>query len=146
MDAVAGIRNYPLPQIIIDMGTATTLSVIDRNGGYRGGMILPGVAVSHEALISRAAQLSKIAFELPKTTIGTNTIDCLKSGLLYGNAGALDGLIDRINAELGEPCTVIATGGLSGVIAPLCRNKIILDDDLLLKGLLILYEKNKPNH
>ncbi|MCF2653335.1 type III pantothenate kinase [Anaeromassilibacillus senegalensis] len=146
VDAVAGIRNYPLPQIIIDMGTATTLSVIDRNGGYRGGMILPGVAVSHEALISRAAQLSKIAFELPKTTIGTNTIDCLKSGLLYGNAGALDGLIDRINAELGEPCTVIATGGLSGVIAPLCRNKIILDDDLLLKGLLILYEKNKPNH
>ncbi len=78
--------------------------------------------------------------------IGTNSVDCLKSGLLYGNAGALDGLIDRINAELNTPCTVVATGGLSSVIAPLCRNKIILDDDLLLKGLSILFEKNKPKN
>ena len=115
-------------------------------GGYRGGMILPGVAVSHDALASRTAQLPKVAFELPKHTIGTNSVDCLKSGLLYGNAGALDGLIDRINAELNIPCTVVATGGLSSVIAPLCRNKIILDDDLLLKGLSILFEKNKPKN
>lgn len=145
VDAVAGIHNYPLPQIIIDMGTATTISVLDKDGGYRGGMILPGVVVSHDSLISRTAQLQKIAFEVPKNLIGRNTIDCMKSGILYGNAGALDGLIDRISDEIGEPCTVIATGGLSGVIAPLCRNKIILDDDLLLKGLLILYNKNKPN-
>lgn len=145
VDAVAGIHNYPLPQIIIDMGTATTISVLDRDGGYRGGMILPGVVVSHDSLISRTAQLQKIAFEVPKNLIGRNTIDCMKSGILYGSAGALDGLIDRISDELGEPCTVIATGGLSGVVAPLCRNKIILDDDLLLKGLLILYNKNKPN-
>ena len=146
MDAVAGIHHYPLPQIIIDMGTATTVSVLDAEGGYRGGMILPGVAVSHDALASRTAQLPKVAFELPKHTIGTNSVDCLKSGLLYGNAGALDGLIDRINAELNTPCTVVATGGLSSVIAPLCRNKIILDDDLLLKGLSILFEKNKPKN
>lgn len=145
VDAVAGIHNYSLPQIIIDMGTATTISVLDRDGGYRGGMILPGVVVSHDSLISRTAQLQKIAFEVPKNLIGRNTIDCMKSGILYGSAGALDGLIDRISDELGEPCTVIATGGLSGVVAPLCRNKIILDDDLLLKGLLILYNKNKPN-
>ena len=144
VDAVAGIHHYPLPQIIIDMGTATTVSVLDAEGGYRGGMILPGVAVSHDALASRTAQLPKVAFELPKHTIGTNSVDCLKSGLLYGNAGALDGLIDRINVELNTPCTVVATGGLSSVIAPLCRNKIILDDDLLLKGLSILFEKYKP--
>lgn len=146
VDAVAGTHHYPLPQIIIDMGTATTVSVLDAEGGYRGGMILPGVAVSHDALASRTAQLPKVAFELPKHTIGTNSVDCLKSGLLYGNAGALDGLIDRINAELNTPCTVVATGGLSSVIAPLCRNKIILDDDLLLKGLSILFEKNKPKN
>lgn len=142
--AVAGIHNYPLPQILIDMGTATTISVLDQTGGYRGGMILPGVAVSHDSLIQSTAQLQKVAFEVPKTLIGRNTVDCMKSGILYGNAGALDGLIDRINAELGETCTVIATGGLSSVITPLCRNTILVDDNLLLKGLLILYNKNKP--
>lgn len=141
--AVAGIRDYPLPQILIDMGTATTLSVVDKTGTYCGGMILPGVAVSHNALIRETAQLQKVALDVPKTLIGRNTVDCMKSGLLYGSAGALDGLIDRINAELGETCTVIATGGLSNVIAPLCRNSITVDNDLLLKGLLILYNKNK---
>ena len=144
--AVAGINRYPVPLIPIDMGTATTICVVNENKQYIGGMILPGVAVSHDALASRTAQLPKVAFELPKHTIGTNSVDCLKSGLLYGNAGALDGLIDRINAELNTPCTVVATGGLSSVIAPLCRNKIILDDDLLLKGLSILFEKNKPKN
>ena len=144
--AVAGINRYPVPLILIDMGTATTICVVNENKQYIGGMILPGVAVSHDALASRTAQLPKVAFELPKHTIGTNSVDCLKSGLLYGNAGALDGLIDRINVELNTPCTVVATGGLSSVIAPLCRNKIILDDDLLLKGLSILFEKNKPKN
>ena len=144
--AVAGINRYPVPLILIDMGTATTICVVNENKQYIGGMILPGVTVSHDALASRTAQLPKVAFELPKHTIGTNSVDCLKSGLLYGNAGALDGLIDRINAELNTPCTVVATGGLSSVIAPLCRNKIILDDDLLLKGLSILFEKNKPKN
>ena len=95
-------------------------------GGYRGGMILPGVAVSHDALASRTAQLPKVAFELPKHTIGTNSVDCLKSGLLYATGGA--------------------PGGLSSVSAPLCRNNSILDDDLLLKGLSIRFEKNKPKN
>ncbi len=142
--AVAGIRDYPLPLILIDMGTATTISVLDQTGGYRGGMILPGVEVSHDSLIRETAQLQKVAFEVPKTLIGRNTVDCMKSGILYGSAGALDGLIDRINAELGETCTIVATGGLAGIVTPLCRNKIRIDDDLLLKGLLILYNKNKP--
>ncbi len=142
VDAVAGISEYSVPLIIIDMGTATTVSVIDSDKQYIGGMIIPGLAVSHDALISRTSQLSKIAFEKPKKVIGSNTVDCIKSGLLYGTAGTLDGLIERINDELGEKCTVVATGGLSTVIAPLCKNEIIIDEDLLLKGLMKIYEKN----
>lgn len=140
--AVAGIHSYSVPQILIDMGTATTVSVIDREKAYIGKMILPGVAVSLNALSGKAAQLPYISLEKPKKLIGSNTVDSMKSGILYGNAGALDGLIDRINEELGEECTVVATGGLASVITPLCRHKIILDEDLLLKGLLILYYKN----
>ena len=143
VDAVAGISEYPAPLIIIDVGTATTVSVIDAKKQYIGGMIIPGLAVSHDALISRTSQLSKIAFEKPKKVIGSNTVDCIKSGLLYGNAGTLDGLIDRINEELNENCTVVATGGLSTVIVPLCKHEIIIDEDLLLKGLMKIYEKNQ---
>ncbi|MBQ2758877.1 MAG: type III pantothenate kinase [Clostridia bacterium] len=142
VDAVAGISEYKTPLIIIDMGTATTVSVIDSKKQYIGGMIIPGLAVSHDALISRTSQLSKIAFEKPKKVIGSNTVDCIKSGLLYGNAGTLDGLIERINDELNEKCTVVATGGLSTVIVPLCKHEIIIDEDLLLKGLMKIYEKN----
>ena len=140
--AVAGVSEYPVPQIIIDMGTATTISVINKNKEFIGGAILPGIAVSHDALISRTSQLPKIAFEKPKKIIGSNTIDCIKSGILYGNAGAIDGLIERFNEELGEKCTVIATGGLSKIIAPLCKHDITTDEDLLLKGLMRIYEKN----
>lgn len=142
VDAVAGLSEYPVPMIIIDMGTATTLSVINSQKEYIGGMIVPGLAISHDALISRTSQLSKIALEKPKKVIGSNTVDCIKSGLLYGNAGMLDGLIDRINENLGEKCTVVATGGLSTIITPLCRNEITVDEDLLLKGLKVIYNKN----
>ena len=141
VDAVAGIANYPTPLIIIDMGTATTVSVIGASKDYLGGMILPGVSVSHDSLVSRTSQLRKVALEPPKKLIGTETVECLKSGMIYGNAGALDGIIDRVRDELGE-CTVVATGGLAGVIIPYCRNKVILDDDLLLKGLVEIYRKN----
>lgn len=140
--AVAGVERYPVPQIIIDMGTATTVSVIDKNKAFIGKMILPGVGISMDALTSRTAQLPKISLELPKKLIAGNTVDSMKSGILYGSAGALDGLIDRINEEMGEACTVVATGGLMGTIAPLCRNQMIVEDDLLLKGLLIIYNKN----
>lgn len=141
--AVAGINEYPAPMIIVDMGTANTLSVIDKNKNYLGGTISTGIAVSTDALISRTSQLPKIAFEVPKKVIGTNTIDSMKSGIMYSNACGLDGMIDRIEQELGQKCTVVATGGLAGVIIPLCSHKIILDDDLLLKGLKIIYNKNK---
>ncbi|MCI9479489.1 MAG: type III pantothenate kinase [Lachnospiraceae bacterium] len=140
--AVAAVHDYPVPQILIDMGTATTVSVIDRSGAFIGKMILPGVMVSLDALSSRAAQLPKVSLDPPKKLIGSNTVDSMKSGILYGSAGALDGLIDRIQEELGEPCTLIATGGLARVIVPLCRNRILLDEELLLRGLLLLYEKN----
>jgi type III pantothenate kinase len=125
------------------MGTATTFSVIDRSRNYIGGMITTGMAVSTAALVSHTAQLPKIAFEEPRRVIGRNTIDCMKSGVMYANACALDGMIERIEEELGEACTVVATGGLSGVVTPLCRREIILDDDLLLKGLRLIYEKNR---
>ncbi len=140
--AVAAVHDYPVPQILIDMGTATTVSVIDKSGAFIGKMILPGVMVSLDALSSRAAQLPKVSLDPPKKLIGSNTVDSMKSGILYGSAGALDGLIDRIQEELGEPCTLIATGGLARVIVPLCRNRILLDEELLLRGLLLLYEKN----
>ena len=142
-DAVAGIAEYPAPLIIIDMGTATTASVVDANKQYIGGMILPGVRVSLDALTQRASQLSGIGIEEPKRVIGKNTLECMKSGVLYSNAGALDGIIDRIEEELGEKTTVVATGGLAKKIVPFCKREIILDEDLLLKGLLVIYEKNK---
>ena len=142
-DAVAGLAEYPVPFIVIDMGTATTVSVVNEKKQYIGGMILPGVRISLDALTSRASQLSGISLGAPKRIIGKNTIDCMKSGLLYSNAAALDGIVERIEEELGQKTTVIATGGLAKKVIPHCKREIILDEDLLLKGLLVIYEKNK---
>ncbi|MCI5902180.1 MAG: type III pantothenate kinase [Blautia sp.] len=142
-NAVAGIALYPLPQIIVDMGTATTFSVVDEKHHYIGGMILPGVRISLDALTARASQLSGISIEAPKRLIGKNTIECMKSGVLYSNAAAIDGIVERIEEELGQKTTVIATGGLAKKIVPHCKREVILDEDLLLKGLMIIYNKNK---
>jgi type III pantothenate kinase len=142
VDAVAGIHEYGAPLIIIDMGTATTISVIDKNKNYIGGMILPGVKVSLESLATKTSQLPSISLEHPKKVIGTNTIDCMESGIVYGQAACLDGLIDQIEAELGYQTTVVSTGGLAKVIIPNCHHNIILDDELLLKGLKLIYDKN----
>ncbi|MBQ8961517.1 MAG: type III pantothenate kinase [Ruminococcus sp.] len=143
VDAVAAINSYPVPLIIIDMGTASTVSVVDSSKNYLGGLIMTGMGVATDALIQRTAQLPKIDFELPESIIGTNTIDCMKNGALYSNACALDGIIERIEEQLGEKCTVVATGGLAEVVVPLCRKNVILDKDLLIKGLAIIYRKNK---
>ena len=142
-DAVAGISGYPVPLILLDMGTPTTASVVNSKKQYVGGMILPGVGVSLDALTARASQLSGISIDAPRHVIGKNTIECMKSGVLYSNAAALDGIIDRIEEELGEKATVVATGGLAKKIVPHCKREIILDEELLLRGLLIIYEKNK---
>ena len=144
VDAIAAIHEYPVPLVFIDMGTATTISVVDEEKRYRGGMILPGMRVSMDSLTSRTAQLPHISMEAPKKLIGRNTIDCMKSGMIYGNASCIDGMIRRIKKELGrEDVTVIATGGLSKVIIPYCEETIIYDNELLLKGLRLIYEKNK---
>lgn len=144
VDAVAAIEEYPTPLVFIDMGTATTISVIDEEKRYRGGMILPGIRVSMDSLTSKTAQLPHISMEPPKRLIGRNTVDCMKSGMIYGNASCIDGMIRRIRKELKrEDITVIATGGLSKVILPYCEETIIFDNELLLKGLRLIYEKNQ---
>ncbi len=143
VDAVAAIRDYPCPIIIIDMGTATTMSVVDSSGNYIGGVILPGLKVSLDSLSGKTAQLPYISLDIPGSVIGKNTIDCMRSGIMYGNAAMIDGIIDRMEKELGAIPSVVATGGLSQFTIPLCRHHISYEDDLLLKGLLILYNKNR---
>jgi len=142
VDAVAASHDHPLPLIVIDMGTATTMCVVDKNRNYIGGIILPGLKVSLDSLSSKTAQLPYISLEVPERTIGKNTIDCMRAGIIFGNVDMIDGIIDRMEKELGQPATVVATGGLARFITPMCRHKIICDDALLLKGLLILYRKN----
>ena len=141
--AVAALREYQPPLIVVDMGTATTISVLDQNGSLIGGCVCPGVKISLEALTSRTALLPGISLDQPKKAIGRNTIDCMRSGIMYGNAGMIDGILEHMEEELGDPATIIATGGLSRFVVPLCKHKIIYDDALLLKGLMIIYEKNK---
>ncbi len=140
--AVAAVAQFEGPIIIIDMGTATTLDVVDKGGSYIGGMILPGVKVSLNALVGNTAQLPQINLDTPKRVIGKNTVECMQNGIMFGNASMLDGLIDRVEEELGEKCTLVATGGMSRFITPLCSHKITYVPDLLLRGLLILYRQN----
>lgn len=141
---VAAVELYGGPCIIWDMGTATTVSVIDQSGSMLGGCIIPGAGISMEALTSRTAQLPAISMEAPGKVVGTNTVDCMRSGLIYGQASMVDGMCDRIEEELGVKCKVIATGGLSRDIVSYCRREIIYSCNLLLEGLRMLYEKNLP--
>lgn len=143
VDAVAGITEYGAPLILIDMGTATTMSVVDKDNNYVGGVIMTGLRLAMESLSSRASQLFNVSLEVPKNVIGKNTTDCMKSGIILGNAACIDGMIDRLEEELGYPTTVVATGGLAHVVIPLCKHDIIVDDALLLKGLKIIYDKNR---
>lgn len=140
--AVACVNRYPLPQVVIDMGTASTFSVISDKAEYLGGLILPGVNISLQALSGKTAQLPSIGLTNPKSVIGKNTIDCMNSGAVNGTAAMVDGIIHRIANELGQKPTVIATGGVAKAIVPYCETEIILNDDLLLEGLAILYYKN----
>ena len=141
--AVAAVECYGAPAIIIDMGTATTVTVVDRNRNFIGGVIFPGVQIALQSLTAGTAQLPDIRLKAPKNVILTDTIDCMQAGVVYGNAGAMDGLIDRMLEELGEPAKLIASGGLAPLIIPHCRHDIIVDDELLLKGLDILFRKNQ---
>ncbi len=141
--AVAALAEYKAPLILMDLGTATTIEVVEPENTYLGGVIIPGVKISLDALTSRAAQLPGISLDKPKTVIGKNTIDCMRSGMIYGTAAMIDGLIDRMEEELGHSSTLVATGGMAQFITPLCKHNIILEKDLLLKGLNIIYKKNK---
>ena len=141
--AVAALAEYKAPLILLDLGTATTIEAVEPDNIYMGGVIIPGVRVSLDALTSRAAQLPGISLDKPKQVIGKNTVDCMRSGMMYGTAAMIDGVVDRMDEELGHRCTLIATGGLAQFITPLCKREIILEKDLLLKGLNIIYKKNK---
>ena len=140
--AVAAIARFPLPVVIIDMGTATTMTVVDKGNRFIGGAIIPGVALSMNALSSGTSLLHKVPLEAPKKCISGTTTACMQSGAVYGNASMLDGMIDRFEAELGTQVSVVATGGIAGKIIPHCRHEIVYDEDLLLKGLYMLYKKN----
>ena len=141
--AVGAISEYTLPCVVIDMGTASTISVINKHGEYIGGVISSGVRLTLKALAENTAQLPSIDISAPKSVIGSNTVDSMKSGLIFGTASMIDGLLDRISEELGEQPTVIATGGLSKEIISHCKTDIIYNDNLLLDGLREIYEKNR---
>lgn len=140
--AVGALETYTMPCVVIDMGTATTITVLDRNGALLGGSIAAGVRLTLKALTENTAQLTSIPIEAPTSVIGTNTMACMQSGLVYGTAAMLDGLLERINIELGEAPTVVATGGLSREIIEHCKTDIIYNENLLLDGLRAIYEKN----
>ena len=141
--AVAALLEFAPPLLLVDLGTATTIEVVDQGNTYLGGAIIPGVRVSAEALSSRTAQLPGIQLDRPKRLIGKNTVECMRSGIMYGAAAMLDGMIERMEEELGKSTTVVATGGMAQFVAPLCKREMQVEKDLLLKGLNAIYKKNK---
>lgn len=140
--AVAAHYLYQSPCLIIDIGTATKMSVVDEQGAFIGASIIPGVHMGLNALAEQTAQLPKISLETPGKVIAKNTVDCMRSGVLFGNASMIDGMIDRIRRELGKDLFILATGGMASTVIPLCEHKILVDETLILKGLHILYQKN----
>ena len=143
--AVAVVQDYQPPLIIIDMGTATTVCAIGRGNTYLGGVVIPGIRVSADSLTHSTALLPGIQLDRPKRAICKNTVDAIRAGVMFSAADTLDGMIRRFEAELGEPATVIATGGIAQFVVPLCQRKMILEKDLLLKGMNYLYHKNKKH-
>lgn len=141
--SVAAHYIYGSPSLIVDIGTATKMTVVNQKGAFIGTSIIPGVLMGLNALAQGTAQLPRISLELPSAVIAKNTADCMRSGVLYGNAALIDGMIERINEEFGAPLQVYATGGMASAIIPLCKHDICLDEHLVLKGLNILYQKNR---
>ncbi|MCR4651499.1 MAG: type III pantothenate kinase [Lachnospiraceae bacterium] len=142
--AIAVKELYPLPSIVIDMGTATTVTVVDGKGAYIGGAIMPGVKTALKGMVEGTSLLPDIDIEAPDKCIAVDTIPSMQSGLVYGSAGAIDGIIDRFVEEMGEePASIVCTGGLGRLIGRICRHDMIFDDDLLLKGLYIVWSACK---
>ena len=139
---VGAAASYPLPAFVVDLGTATKIYAVDEKG-FRGCMIAPGVAISLKALTDTSSLLPTISLEPPKKACGTNSIESMQSGVILGTAAMIDGLLDRFTEELGTPKTILATGGLSAFIAPVCSHEIVYDNHLVLKGLKKIYDKNQ---
>jgi len=140
--SVAALREHKPPLIVVDMGTATTMMVLDATGAFIGGSISPGVKISMDALTDRTALLPGLQLDQPKRAIGRNTIDCMRSGIMLGAACMLDGMVERMEAELGQKATVVVTGGIAKFVIPMCKTPVVYDKDLLLKGLAMLYRDN----
>lgn len=140
--AVAGIREYPVPQINIYLGTASAFSLIDSEKNFLGTSIGAGIGVAADALSRKTSQLPDVAPEIPRKVIGTNTVDSLRSGMMFQSAAMIDGMIDRIEEEYGGKCTVVATGRYAPSIVPLCRHSVVCDKYLILKGLMEVWSKN----
>ncbi len=143
-NSVAAKEEYPLPAVVVDMGTATTVMALDGTGRYIGGAILPGAGISLEALKEKASLLPRVDISAPKKAISASTSECMRSGIIYGGAGAVDGVLSRFEDELGtELKSIILTGELATAFAPYIKHRVIYDEDLTLKGLAVIYKKNK---
>ncbi len=143
-DATGAIRDYPLPVIVIDLGTATTFSVINNRGVFLGGAICPGITTSFCALTEKAAQLKGYNLDLPERVIGTNTADCINSGIIAGHASLIDGMVKRIEDETQDCYTVVLTGGMSSTVAPFCQHPLTVDKTLILRGIYCMYMELHP--
>lgn len=128
---------------MIFMGTATAIVYVDASNAYHGGAIAPGMGISLDALTNHGALLSSVDMKAPKKVISSNTSDCIRSGIMFGTACMLDGMVDMFNEECKTECKVIATGGLAPLAIKNCRHDIIFDENIILDGLKIIYERNK---
>lgn len=143
VNTIAAHHLYGGPCIVVDFGTSTNLDVVSAKGEFLGGALAPGIEISLDALASRAAQLRKVELVTPRSVIGKNTVEALQSGALYGFAGQVDGLVDRIVEELGDVTAVVATGGLASIVVPESQTITHHDPELTLTGLRLVFEKNQ---
>ena len=143
VNALAARERYGAPVVVVDFGTSTNFDVVGAHGAYLGGAIAPGLEISTNALISGTAALRKVEFAVPRSVVGKGTVEAIQSGALYGHAGLVDGIVDRIAREFDEPIIRVATGGLASTIVPHCSSVETVDPYLTLEGLRIIFEINQ---
>lgn len=145
VNAVAAYEKFKQDLIVVDFGTATTFDYVSPKGEYMGGCITPGIMISSDALFERAAKLPRVELSKPKSVVAKDTVSSMQAGIVYGYAGLVDGLVDRIKAEVKGNPKVVATGGLAKIVAPETRTIEVVDDMLTLEGLYIIYKRNRPS-